>query len=176
MRRTANTRKPRLRRPRPGELGWVVSRHGSLYEAEYGWDARFEGLVAGIVAEFVKNFDPARERCWIADLGGEPVGSVFLVNAGKGTAKLRMLLVEPRARGMGIGRRLVAACLRFARQAGYRKVALWTNSTLHAARRIYEGVGFRMVNEERDAMLGGMSQTWELAIPASTTSKRARRN
>jgi GNAT superfamily N-acetyltransferase len=161
----ASTPRIALRRPRPGELGWVVSRHGAIYAAEHGWDERFEALVAGIVAGFVKNFDPARDRCWIASRAGRPVGSVFLVAKTRRTARLRMLLVEPRARGLGIGRRLVAACLRFARSAGYAEVELWTNSALERARRIYEAAGFRLASQTPDALLGGMSQVWKLRLP-----------
>jgi len=143
-----------LRPPRPGDLGWVVQRHGALYAEEYGWDATFEALVARIVADYVDHRDPVRENAWIADVDGEPVGCVFCVRRSDDTAQLRLLLVDPSARGLGIGGRLVEECVRFARRTGYKAIQLWTNDVLTDARRIYDRAGFWLEAEESHHSFG----------------------
>jgi DNA-binding MarR family transcriptional regulator/GNAT superfamily N-acetyltransferase len=156
-----------LRTHRAGDMGWVVYRHGALYAEEWGYNHEFEALVARIVADFLDHVDPARERCWIAERGGEIVGSVFLVAKSKRVAKLRLLLVEPTARGLGLGRRLVDECVTFARGAGYRKITLWTQSELVAARRIYKQAGFVCVERKRHRSFGKdglVAEIWDLAL------------
>ncbi len=163
----SETKAPYLLRPhRPGDMGWIVHRQAVLYAEEYHWDEQFEALVAEIAAKFIRNFDGKRERCWIAERDDEIVGSGFLVRKTETVAQLRMLYVEPAARGLGIGARLAAECVRFARQVGYRKVTLWTNSILLAARHIYEKAGFRLVAEEPHHSFGHdlVSEVWELKL------------
>jgi DNA-binding MarR family transcriptional regulator/ribosomal protein S18 acetylase RimI-like enzyme len=155
-----------LRPSRPGDMGWVYASNVALYTREYGWAGNFEGVVADIVSQFVKTYDPKRERCWIAEMGGEPVGSVMLVRDTDKVARIRLLLVERKARGLGIGARLVEECIRFARDAGYRKITLWTHSVLVEARRIYRGAGFKRVATKRHSEFGKkvVSETWELKL------------
>lgn len=158
---------PYLLRPhQPGDMGWIVHRQGVLYSKEYGYDEQFEALAAEIVAKFIQHYDAKRERCWIAEKDGEVVGSVFLVAKSKSVAKLRLLYVEPSARGMGIGSRLVAECVRFARQAGYKKMLLWTQSELDAARHIYKKAGFRVVEKKPHHSFSKdlVAEIWELSL------------
>jgi GNAT superfamily N-acetyltransferase len=167
--KTDRTRTPYVLRPhRVGDMGWIVYREGLGYAEQYGWDATFEALVANIVSDFITHFEPARERCWIAEVDGRHVGHVFLVKhpSQAHTAKLRLLFVEPSARGMGLGNALVNECVRFARTAGYRKIVLWTQSMLTAAHRIYQGAGFVLVKEEPHHSFGHdlVGQEWELDL------------
>ena len=155
-----------LRAPRPGDFGWIVKRHAELFAADYGWTEPFEGLCAQIVADFVNNFDPKRERCWIAEMNGENVGSVVLAKDSESVARIRLLLVEPKARGLGLGAQLTDECIRFARRAGYKKITLWTHSVLTAARHIYEKAGFKLVRSERRRSWGRavVSEHWDLQL------------
>jgi DNA-binding MarR family transcriptional regulator/GNAT superfamily N-acetyltransferase len=155
-----------LRSHRVGDMGWVISRQSIVYAEEYGWDISYEALVAEICAQFIKNYDAAREHCWIAEAGGEPLGSVFLVNGGDDVAKLRLLLVEKKARGLGLGRALVDQCVSSARAKGYTKMTLWTQSVLLAARSIYQAAGFRRTREEPHHSFGVdlVGETWEMKL------------
>ena len=155
-----------IRPHQPGDMGNVIRLHGEIYASEFGWDQTFEALVARIAAQFIERYDARRERCWIAEVDGEVVGSVFLVKRTTTVGQLRLMIVDPRARGLGIGARLVRECLAFARQAGYRKVTLWTNSVLVAARHIYAKAGFRLVDTERHTSFGKrlVGETWELVL------------
>jgi DNA-binding MarR family transcriptional regulator/GNAT superfamily N-acetyltransferase len=155
-----------LRSHQPGDMGWVVARHGALYAAEYGWNSQIEVITAEIVSGFLKTHDPARERCWIAEMDGEPVGSIFLVRDSDEVARIRLLIVDPKGRGLGIGRMLVEASIAFARNAGYRKITLWTHAVLTAARAIYQKQGFRLVEQwvHDDFGKPEASETWELTL------------
>ena len=164
----------RLRAHAPGDIGWVIARHGALYASEYGWDMRFEALVARIAADFIDRFDASREACWIAERDATNLGCAFLVQARddrtqapiEGSAQLRMLLVEPSARGLGLGRALVSECEHFARERGYRRIVLWTNSVLLAARAIYQGKGYQLLNTESHHNFGHdlIGETWQLDL------------
>lgn len=174
MRTIENTLQPPAQKPagfllrshRPGDIGWIVSRHGAIYAQEYGWDITFEALAAEIAAQFIRSYDPSREHCWIAEIDGEPVGSIFLVRASDEVAKLRLLLVEEKARGLGVGRALTQQCIHFARQSGYSSITLWTQSILVAARGIYQRAGFRRVSEEKHHSFGVdlVGETWDLKL------------
>lgn len=155
-----------LRTHRPGDMGWVISAHGALYAQDYGWNEEFEALVADIAVEFIRKYKPEMERCWIAEMDGEPVGSVFLVRQSKTAAKLRLLIIDPKARGYGLGKRLVGECVAHARKLGYRKLTLWTQSTLLAARHIYKAQGFRLVTTEPHNSFGVelVGECWELKL------------
>ena len=164
-----------LRTHRPGDMGWVVERHGALYFREYGWNEEFEALVAGITADFIRTLDPARERCWIAQsAAGRRLGCIFLVAGESGTAKLRLLLVEPEARGLGLGRMLVSECVRFARAAGYERIVLWTQENLAAARHLYEQAGFTRTAREPHRSFGKdlVGETWQLELTGRRAAAR----
>lgn len=155
-----------LRHYQPGDIGWVVQRHAELYAAAFNWGEEFEAMVAEIAANFISHYNPKKERCWIAEMDGERVGSVFLVKVSDEIAKLRMLIVEPKARGLGIGARLVEECVRFARKAAYQKITLWTNSDLHTARQIYQKAGFQLVQNDISHQFGKewIEETWEMEL------------
>jgi DNA-binding MarR family transcriptional regulator/GNAT superfamily N-acetyltransferase len=155
-----------LRAPRPGDFGWIVKRHAELYAQEYGWNEPFEGVCAQIVADFVNKFDAKRERCWIAEMGGENVGCIFLAKDSPTVARIRLLLVDPKARGLGLGARLTDECVRFARRSGYKKITLWTHSVLTAARHIYQKAGFKLMRSERHKSWGPpvVSEHWDLEL------------
>lgn len=157
---------PVIRAHRPGDVGWIVQSQGKAYVEEYGWNMRFEGLVAEVAGKFLANFDPAMEYCWIAERNGINIGSVLITNGGDGIAKLRLLYIDKAARGLGLGRTLVNECIRFARAKNYRQISLWTNDILHSARAIYVKAGFQLVSEERHSMFGTEEngQTWVLDL------------
>jgi DNA-binding MarR family transcriptional regulator/GNAT superfamily N-acetyltransferase len=163
---TPNRQNYRLRAPRPGDFGWIVKRHGELYAQEYQWTGPFEGLCAQITADFVNKFDPQRERCWIAEMNGENVGCVMLAKDSADVARIRLLLVDPKARGLGLGARLTDECIAFARRSGYKKITLWTHSVLTAARHIYEKAGFKLVRSENHESWGRpvVSEHWDLVL------------
>jgi len=162
-----------LRTHRPGDMGWVISAHGAFYAQEFGWNEDFEMLVAEIAVRFIRKFDPQRERCWIAELDGEPVGSVFLVQQSRTLAKLRLLILDPKARGLGIGKRLVDECIAHARALGYRKLTLWTQANLLAARQIYRNAGFKLVSTEPHNSFGVelVGEYWELKLDRDGETK-----
>lgn len=168
--RAGQTEAPRvryvLRAPKPGDFGWIVRRHGELYAQEYGWGEPFEGLCAQIAADFANKYDRRRERCWIAALDGENVGSIMLVKDLESVARIRMLLVDPKARGLGLGARLTDECIRFARRSGYKRITLWTHSVLTAARHIYQRAGFKLTRSERRRSWGRavVSEHWDLEL------------
>lgn len=155
-----------IRTHRPGDMGWITYRHGILYAKEYGWDERFEALVARVVADFVEHFDPERERCWVAERHGEIVGSIFAVRKSRTVVKLRLLYVEPTARGLGIGERLVDEMIQFSRNAGYKRIVLWTQSDLVSARKIYKAKGFELTGTEGHELFGSplTAETWEMRL------------
>ncbi|MGG4166481.1 helix-turn-helix domain-containing GNAT family N-acetyltransferase [Rossellomorea vietnamensis] len=155
-----------LRPHEPGDMGWITHRHGVIYAEEYGWDERFEALVAQIVSDFLRNYNPKKERCWIAEMDGEIVGSVFVTQDNEKVARLRLLMVEPKARGLGLGTRLVEECIRFSKRNGYEKLVLWTNSVLEAARHSYKKLGFELVEEEKHHSFGHelVGETWEKSL------------
>ena len=155
-----------LRSHRPGDMGWVIAAHGRIYATEFGWDHTFEAMVADIAAAFLRDFDPEREHCWMAEIDGVPVGSVTIVSKSRAEAQLRLLIIDPSARGLRLGERLVNECIRFAKSKGYGKLVLWTNDNLHAARRIYQKAGFRLVEEEPHHSFGVdlVGQNWELEL------------
>jgi DNA-binding MarR family transcriptional regulator/N-acetylglutamate synthase-like GNAT family acetyltransferase len=159
-------RQYRLREPQPGDFGWVVKRHAELYRQEYGWGAPFEGVCAQIVADFVNKFDRKRERCWIAEMDGDNVGSIMLAKETERVARIRLLLVDPKARGLGLGRQLTDECIRFARRAGYQNITLWTHSVLTAARHIYQKAGFTLMRSEQHRSWGRpvVSEHWDLDL------------
>ena len=160
--------KPRviLRAPKAGDFGWIITRHAQIYADEYGWGDPFEGLCAQIVADFVNKYDPKFDRCWIAEMNGENVGSVMLVKDSAGVARLRLLIVDPKARGLGLGARLTDECVKFAHAAGYKKITLWTHSILTAARHVYEKVGFKLMHSEKHKSWGKpvVSEHWDMAL------------
>jgi GNAT superfamily N-acetyltransferase len=168
---TANPHNVTLRTHRAGDIGWIVQRHGELYFAEYGWNTEFEALVAEIGAAFLRQYDSSRERCWIAEVDGQRAGSMMCVRVDAETAKLRLLLVEPSARGLGVGGRLIDECIAFSRSAGYARLILWTNSVLSDARRLYERRGFVLIEREPHHSFGHdlTSETWSLDLAGTST-------